>query len=264
MRYRVLFFIPFACIAGLALALLLVPAEQHALVFRVEVELAKTAAVVGSMVAALRFSRGDYLRTSWLLTAAGYFLLLLHDVLFRVGPLVGRSFTPLASGTVVLLANAFTVVGTIMIARVLRVAGFERTESRAVRWACLAGALLLGVGAAGFMAWTSLRELLDGQMASLVYLFSAVFDIITFALIAPFILTALALRGGSLSWTWALLTMSALGWLFFDAIESLAQAQLFAEARLQPWIECFRLLGCSFALVAGIAQRWAVHVERDA
>ena len=103
-----------------------------------------------------------------------------------------------------------------------------------------------------------MEPLEHGPAAGLVDLAASIADITIFALIGPLILTALALRGGSLAWTWGLLTVSSLGWLFFDALDSVSHAQLLVEMQFKPWAECLRLLACSFAMVAGIAQRWAI------
>jgi hypothetical protein len=79
-----------------------------------------------------------------------------------------------------------------------------------------------------------------------------------FALIAPFLLTAVALRGGSLAWTWGLLTASLFGWLLFDATLSWGPFVLSGAPAVEKLSECFRLLACTFGMVAGLAQRLAV------
>ena len=79
----------------------------------------------------------------------------------------------------------------------------------------------------------------------------------SFSLIAPFLLTALALRGGSLGWTWGLLTASLVGWLLFDAATAYAPAVI-GPVHAHTLSEIFRLFACTLALGAGIAQRWAV------
>ena len=127
MKYRLLVVVPFVAVAALWIALALVPVAEHARVFRVEVELAKSAALFGCAAAALRFGRGDYLRTAWLLLGQCYFLILVNDVLLRqnMGALADASWAPLASALVIFVANVGSLVGTVLIARVWRVACFE-------------------------------------------------------------------------------------------------------------------------------------------
>ena len=253
MKYRLLLVLPFVALATFLIALAAAPLGDRALVFRVEVELAKAAALIGCAAAALRFGRGDYLRTAWLLLGQCYLLILLNDVLFRagMGAWSGRAWAPLAGSAVVFVANAGGLVGTVMIARVWRVAGFELAGSPAVRRAVLLGSIVIALLAGGDLVVVSARGVAHGETAAWVDLFSAVADIVSFALIAPFLLTAIAFRGGSLGWTWGLFTASLLGWLIFDAAMSFG-----ATAGVR---ESARLLACTFGMVAGLSQRWAVR-----
>ena len=257
MRYRSLVLFPFAAAAALVAVLLLVPAGAHAAVFRVEIELAKGCALAGCALAALRFGRRDYLRIAWLLLAACYLLILGNDLFFRAGLFAGRPWSAAASGAVVLLANASQLVGTVMIARVWRVAGFDLAGSPRVQQLVRLGAVGFALLTAGYLLFTSARAVAGGNTVAVVDLVSSIGDIVSFSLIAPFLLTALALRGGSLGWTWGLLTASLVGWLLFDA--ALAYAPWVLDAGgTQALSEVFRLLACTFALGAGVAQRWAV------
>ena len=88
---------------------------------------------------------------------------------------------------------------------------------------------------------------------------SAIADIISFALIAPFLLTAIAFRGGSLGWTWALLTASLFGWLLFDSTLSFGAAVMANGDAVKRVSETARLLACGFGMAAGLAQRMAVR-----
>src|SRR6185369_1001279 len=135
LKYRLLVAVPFFTLAAFWLALAVIPASQHPALYGSEIELAKLAAFVGCAAAALRFQRGDYLRTGWLLQAQCYLLILLNDVLFRAGMgLFGdASWAPMAGGATVLVANAGQLVGTVWIARVWRVAGFDLAGSPTVR-----------------------------------------------------------------------------------------------------------------------------------
>jgi hypothetical protein len=81
-------------------------------------------------------------------------------------------------------------------------------------------------------------------------------DALCFALVAPILVTALALRGGILWWPWVLYTASGLSWMVFDVINA-AQS----DTRTPTMITLSgsaRALACLLAFAAGIAQRWAV------
>jgi hypothetical protein len=260
-KYRLLVAVPFVALAAFWLALALAPAGGHAAVYRVEVELAKTAALVGCAAAALRFARGDYLRVAWLLLAQCYLLILVNDVLLRagMGALAHEPWAPWASGVVIFVANVGQLIGTVMIARVWRVAGFELAGSPTVRRAVVLAAIAIALVSAGDLAYTSARDIAHGQAGASVDLFSSVADIISFALIAPFLLTAIAFRGGSLGWTWALLTASLFGWLLFDATLSFGARVSSNPDAVKRISESARLLACSFGMAAGLAQRMAVR-----
>jgi hypothetical protein len=259
-KFRLLVAVPFVALAALLVALAVVPAAHHALVYRITVELAKTVALVGCAAAGLRFAPGDYLRTAWLLQAQCYLLILLNDIFFRAGLGVTstQSWAPTAGAVVVLVANAGQLVGTVMIARAWRVAGIELAGSPTVRWLVAAGALAVALVAGGWLVVTSARDAAHGQSGALVDLFSSVADIVSFALIAPLVLTAIALRGGTLAWTWTLFTASLFGWLLFDATLSFGPRLLADAASIEKVSECFRLLACTFGMAAGLAQRFAV------
>lgn len=259
MKFRLLVAIPFIALAALWIALALVPEAHRATLYQIEVELAKSAAFIGCAVAATRFGRGDYLRTAWLLFAQCYFLILCNDIFLRdgIGIMANRSWAPLTSNIVIFLANLGQLLGVVMIARVWRVAGFELAGSPSVRLVVRIGAFVVALVAAGNLTVMSAREFAHGQTASLVNLFSSMADIVSFALIAPFLLTAIALRGGRLVWTWALLTLSMFGWLLFDTTLSFATFLPSADAVTRV-SESARLLACTFGLAAGLAQRLAV------
>jgi hypothetical protein len=259
-KYRSLVIIPFVALALLFLALALVPEADRDHLYRVEIELAKLAGLVGSAAAAMRFSRGDYLRMAWWLQAQCYFFIIVNDVIFRahMGVLSQYAWAPMAGGIIVLVANIGQLVGGFMIARVWRVAGFEPAGAAWVRHAVQIGAVVIAIASAGPTTVLSFREVMHGDTASLVGLFSSFADIVSFALIAPFLLTAIGFSGGSLAWTWGLLTASLFGWLFFNATMTIGPWLVANPAMLKECIEGFRLLACMFGMTAGFAQRFAV------
>ncbi len=260
MKYRLLVVVPFVALGALWLALALVGAEHHASLYRVDVEFAKAVALTGCAVGALGFAPGDYLRRAWLLLGACYLMILANDLLVRpgLGIFGDRSWAPEVSGVIVAVGNAASLVGTVMIARTWRVAGFELAGSPALRRAVVVGAVAIAAAAGGWLVVISGRDVMHGQAGALNDLFSSIADIISFSLIAPFLLTAIALRGGSLAWTWALLTASLFGWLLFDATLSFGPFLLDGADAVKRVSESCRLLACTFGAVAGVAQRLAL------
>ncbi|HJZ84287.1 MAG TPA: hypothetical protein VKN99_03910 [Polyangia bacterium] len=265
MRYRIALAIPLLCAAALlALEGHAFPdaAALHAL-WHIEVPLVKALGGLGCLAAALRFTRGDYLRRAWFFLSMCYFLLLAKDILFGGGshfqqPQTFSVTVQWLRGSITLVANACTVYGTFVLARTARVAGITlpgSARSRALVFAC---AVAVALAIAGQATWLDLREVARGNMAQLVGAASDLGDIVAVALIAPLLLTALALRGGLLGWPWALLTASYLGWLCYDATATIGYSLQAEPLKLRALEELFRCLACTFALGAGLAQRWAV------
>src|SRR5262249_59047068 len=76
----------------------------------------------------------------------------------------------------------------------------------------------LVAAAAGPAVLRSAGPLLQGDLSRAAGVFSALGDMVSLWLIAPLLLTALALRGGLFGWPFALLTTSYVAWLGYDAI----------------------------------------------
>src|SRR5262249_44582275 len=93
-------------------------------------------------------------------------------------------------------------------------------------------------------------------------LFSALGDMVSLWLIAPLLLTALALRGGLFGWPFALLTASYGAWLGYDAL-GVGGGDLGLSPHATPAAaEPFRAPGCLYGLSAGLAQREVVAKVR--
>jgi hypothetical protein len=227
--------------------------------YRAELAVVEFIGLVGCMAAAHRFGRGDYLRRAWILIGLCFLLILIGDLTLTTGVFSDRSWTQLANGILTVVANASTIVGTWMLAHAFRAAGIELPGSRASRVAVHLLALALALGAAGPPAAIELRALLQGQISHLTSLASCIGDIIAFSLIAPMLLTALALRGGLLSWPFALLTAGLVSWLCFDATFTLAPLAGRSDAEVKLMLEFFRALACTFSGAAGFAQRLAAN-----
>lgn len=258
--YRALAWVPFVFAAVFAIAAL--AAGEHALaaVLTTQNETGKVLGMAGALAAALAFERDDYLRRAWLFNAAGYALLLAGDAagVHTIALRLTSHQLDFAQGTIALLANAASVLGTWMLARAWNVAGLEDDDaSRArTRWLFAAGAVI-ALTVTGWPLVRDARALLGGDLGASVDVVSDLGDTACLALVAPVMQTALAMRGGVLRWPWGLLATSLLAWLAYDAASSLIDPQV-APARWVVAAETVRALACAYAFAAGLAQRRAV------
>ncbi|AKT42639.1 hypothetical protein [Chondromyces crocatus] len=221
----------------------------------------KALGVAGALAAALAFERGDYLRRAWGLQAA-YMLLILRDaVLMRLPPgteILGLSVKAWDGG-VVALANMAGVAAAWMMARAWEEAGFEMPAPRSRKILVGGAALVLALVFMGKPLAKDVQALLAGDYAEITAVISSVADMLATSLIAPVLLTVLAMRGGVLAWPWGMFTASMVCWLFFDA----ASLILGVESRHSGTWEyvardSFRVLACLYACAAGLAQRAAI------
>jgi hypothetical protein len=102
------------------------------------------------------------------------------------------------------------------------------------------------------------RSAIGGRSETLMYVFSDLGDIATFALTAPFVLTAVALRGGLLGWTWILLAAGNVAWMLVDATQVFGPNLLPGPAAARLLEEAFRAAACVAYFAAGMAQRWTL------
>jgi len=223
-------------------------------------------ATLGCVVAALAFDAGDYMRRAWALMGLCYGLLMLNTLLFRSSgqAMQEPSFAAaLASGLIVVAANLSGVLSTVRIARAWRVAGLDLRVPAAVRWGTLLLSLTLAVLLVGSITLADLQAAFGGSWGALSSSVSGVSDIITLALMAPILLTAFALRGGTLGWPWALLTLSSLGWLFYDAAGVLGGFFELEAFEQRPFEFSLRFFACVSQLSAGLLQA-SVLAESEA
>ena len=232
----------------------------RAIALRAEVESIKALGFVGCVLAASAFERGDYLRRAWGLHALCFGLLLLRDALFLLfvsdAKLFGLPYAAVQAA-LVLVANGGAVIGTFMIARAWQVAGIELPFSRLMRGGLIGGAAALSLAITASATLADLERLSGGDVGALVGLASDLGDILSMTLLAPVLLTALALRGGRLTWPWALLTASLFAWLLYDANAAFGHLTLSASGQRLTG-EIWRALACGYAFAAGVAQRWVL------
>lgn len=215
-------------------------------------------AIVGCYAAASVFEAGDRLRRAWLWVGIGTVIILIRDVL-RLFPRFWPDPDPQAEAiitTLGVLSNVALLAGIWMLARAWKLVTLESPGGRAGMVAIVVVAAALGLAVAGPGALQSIRAVADGHWDYLILAVSALVDIVSLCLIAPLLLTAVALRGGLFFWPWALITASRLAWVFYDA------AALAPETGL-PLADLFRGLAQSYVGVAGLAQLLVIRHVRN-
>jgi hypothetical protein len=257
-RFRALIAVPLASAVLLSISLLFGGADRSGF-YRVELAIVEGLGFWGCLAAALIFENGDYLRRAWLLEMSCFGLIFVGDLTLTTGIFSNRPWTALANGVLTLMANAGAMGGTFLLARAGRVAGIEMPGSDATRRGVQALALAVALLAAGPAAVVSARQVIAGDQTGLMYFASCLGDIFCFSLIAPLLLTTVAMRGGLLAWPWGFMTASGLAWLVFDAVQTLSPIVLGISAeRARPVLEVARCLACTCAFSAGLAQRWTI------
>ncbi len=227
----------------------------------------KLAALVGALLAALAFERSDYLRKAWLLIGGNYGLLLAivllsgtaRPLLFGLNAIHLPGVTPGSHVAVVVRsfcligANLSAVIGTWLLARAWKVAGLDAGRP-GLRWIVILAGLALAVVLSGLPAYADFVTLIHTpRWGAADGLASELGDFLTFALVAPLLLTALALRGGALGWPWALYTSSQLCWMLFDAAANLSNGTWVPHA--DALADALRVAACLLGLSSGIAQK---------
>jgi hypothetical protein len=215
-------------------------------------------ATIGPLMAASTFDRGDYLRRAWLcFGAAAAFLFLAQLSRFWTGPSNGMGWIRVGA---IFLSNTATSVGSILFARTAGKAGLELPGSKLSR----GGGYVISVGIALLFAVPALLQPIQHFSTSrlpggLVPFFATIGDATSLALIAPILMTALALRGGLIAWPWIFLTCGELSWLIFDA--AIAVIPDDAPAWLQDSATCFRMAAFAFTFAAGLAQKRVSSIQ---
>lgn len=229
-------------------------------VVRVENESGKVLAAAGCLAAAYAFESGDYMRRAWLYSAGCLLLLLTRDVtnIPAVGAAVAGAHLDIVQGALVVLANASSVVGTWLLARAWTVSGLEEAPA-GPRWALRGGGVAIALLVTGWPLWVDASKLFSGDLAAIPWVGSDLGDTLSFALVAPVLQTALALRGGALLWPWALLTAGGFCWILYDAGWGFSEIlHVDGDARVRIANESLRALACTLIGSAGAAQRAVV------
>lgn len=264
MRYRWLAGFPFVYAAAfIAVAAALGEGEVLDAFVRGQLLLVRVLAIFGCIAAARAFSRGDHLRTAWLWLAAATVIVLARDLL-RLPPFSLPPSSAGGAGWVIaglgVASNLALLLGVWLLARAWKVAGIPLPGGRAgaIAVTVVAAALALFLAGPGALEHGARA---GADLASVTLFVSAVVDILSLCLLAPLLLTAIALRGGVVAWPWALVTASIGSWLLYDA----AALAPFVAPDWFPLADVFRGLAQNFLFAAGVAQRFVVErVSREA
>jgi hypothetical protein len=261
MRYRALVAFPVVFALLVAIVVAMLPWASHEVVFQIAIDTAKFLALIGLSRAALAFEPGEYLRRGWGLFAFCYVLLLARDaaLLLPAAPLT----LEVVRAIIVTIANVCLVVAVWTLARAWTVAGLEFPGTPATRRAVIAAAIVAAILLAGPELYIDVRDTITGHGPGYGSIGSDVGDILALPLIAPVAMTALAVRGGLLRWTWMLLASSFGAWLAFDLFTTFPELFHVPRAPFQFLAAEFHLLAVALACAAGFAQGLALTDETD-
>jgi hypothetical protein len=205
-------------------------------------------ACVGPILAARTFEAGDYLRRAWLCFGlANAFLFASAASRFIPGTSPALAWARIGA---IFMSNLLTIIGSVLFARTAGKAGLALPGTALSR----GGGYVLSVGVAlafgipsvaPAFAHFSFAHLPSG----LTPFFATAGDAVSLALIAPILMTALALRGGLIAWPWIFLTCAELAWLVFDLAIAVLPDEFDVPAT------CFRMAAYGFTLAAGLARR---------
>ena len=185
-------------------------------VFLIRVVLYALAAMTAGAAAARFGWWREHIGRAWTLFALEFVFLLANYIMRRETPAAAA-----ALNATLIAANLAQIAAYWLMARVLASAGIGHLIGGGKRAALTIVALAVAVilcHASLLAQWDALRSGVV-QPGSLV---SVLADVITFTLVAPLAMSALALRGGQLSWIFIFLTISVLGWMINTGAPSIA------------------------------------------
>jgi hypothetical protein len=258
-RYFALAAAPIAVAISVIAVAVVAPADVRWPIVDVITRAAKVAGLFGCLVACFSFTPREHLFRGWGLLATTYALLVIRDsVLHR-----GLFFDIDAPGArwvemvVVILANVAGVLGSWTMASAWSIGGVELPGSRTQRLLVRLAAVVMSVSITLPSLMVQTPQLFDGTPLPfpIMAVAGALGDALSLSMLAPVLLTALALRGSIVAWSWGLLATSMFGWLCYDATYSLVSLIAGRGQELRTVGEAFRALAAVAAASAGIAQR---------
>jgi len=263
MSYRRLALLPFVLAALGAIAVALAPAAARETLAQIAVDLSKALAFIGLVAAARAFDRGDYLRRGWGLWAISYACFLARDGALLLGPAMSPPAVEIIKAVLIGTGNVCVVTSAWTLARAWNVAGLEHPGSAGARRATVGIAFLAAAIFVGPVFLLDVRNLAAGHLSTLDVLASDLGDIFSLPIVAPVALTAIAVRDGTLRWTWGLLTASLLAWMMYDALYAVPSYIGVPLYSLRLVSEQFHVLAGLLACAAGLAQRRALSDDDD-
>lgn len=215
-------------------------------------------------LAASRFGwTREYVGRAWTLFAVAYGVL-------TAGEVLRRFFTnaSLASEICIVVANLAIIAAYVVTARSFKAAGLDFGGSRMKT--------MIATGISLVIALLLCHQSIIGGFAALRAgsftpsdLVSPLADVVTFALVAPLLLTAFALRGGQQFWMFALLTIGTVGWMINQGTGTLfelaggASAEALRAGRMTGFaMACIFIAAAAFTqwLAAQRTLRGVAHV----
>lgn len=184
----------------------------------------------------------EYVGRAWTLFFIEYALLTVSELLRRAAP----DTASLASGALVIIANIAGIGAYVLMARSLDAAGLGDYTSRGKKVLAAAIALI----AAAALCWGPITS-----ASSLNGLVSPLADVITFVLVAPLLLTVIALRGGQLFWIFALLTAGTIGWMVNQGASTILRAMGAGENAMRTGRMTGFAMAC-FLIAAAAFTQW--------
>lgn len=215
----------------------------------------------GTLLAATTFAPGEPMRPGWLLLAGSYAVLVPARLLAGAdGSGLAETATrlPAVISLASILSSALAVAGFLVLTRAWGAAGLDTASfaSRATATTTRLVALLVGVALAGPDLVERFPRMLAGDTMALADVVADVLDVALFVVAVPVLRAARALGGGLVAWPWALLTLSLLAWLGYDASVTWPDAAGLSARHARVIQETMRALAACAALAAGVAQRW--------
>ena len=220
---------------------------------------AKLFTLVSFVLAATRFSWGDRLFVAWWLLALNMTLVLLKDLCSGqpfelVGTSISLDVQSYAIGGMLSAANMASTVAMVLLARAWSDSGLEEVTTPSPVHRLLKLAVVpLAVLAFVVVTRDNIRHLPPDLARTIMFIvIPNVADLVCLSLIGPIALTAFSLRGGALSWPWALLALGNTFWLLWDLATSLSHLSGVV-------VEVVRLLALGYTGSAGLEQWWCLR-----
>lgn len=264
MKYRLLVLGLALVIAALVAIALLPDHELQGALLERAVQATKLLAAVGALLAALSFEPGDYLRRAWGLQALNM-ILLMRDL-----PMSYLPKTPLAefvNMAIVAIANVLGLGSCWLMARAWQVSGLKPPGPPWRRRLIVGVALALAIGISGAPLARAVLSWNNGLWTRhVIQLVSGVSDTVSICLIAPVLLTVLAMRGGLLAWPFGFYLAAMVCWLVYDLGDVMTQIHALHGHKhdLQMVRDSMRVIACVLTFSAGLAQRFVVTGVREA